>query len=137
MASPGPPKARNNRDILKIATSKTTKNRNVSSKLRKQTTLGQPVLNLFSGSYLFAALFPSGPRGRKIQKMIPPRLELDPQRQQYNTGPNDTPKTYMPILRRETEHISFSNSTLTAWLWLHQHIAKWKVGGAPPEGAFN
>ena len=37
---------------------------------------------------------------KKIQKMRPPRLQFDPKRQQYNTGPNDTIKTYMPIFRK-------------------------------------
>ena len=52
----------------------------------------------------FTVLFPTGPGGRTIQKMTPPSLQFDPKRQQYNTGPNDTLKTYMPIFRKNGTH---------------------------------
>ena len=62
--------------------------------------------------------------------MTPPRLQFDPKRQQYNTGPNDTLKTYMPIFRK-------NRNSFRASVWPDRHIAKWGAGGAPPEGVFN
>ena len=86
---------------------------------------------MFCFCFVFCTvLFPTGPGGRKIQKMTPPSLQFDPKRQQYNTGPNDTLKTYMPIFRKK-------RNSFRASVWPDRHIAKWGAGGAPPEGVFN
>ena len=67
---------------------------------------------------------------RKIQKMTPPNLQFETKKEQNNTGPNDTLKTYMPIF-------STNRNSFRAWVWPNRHIAKWVAGGAPPEGVFN
>jgi hypothetical protein len=62
--------------------------------------------------------------------MTSPSIQFNPKRQQYNTGPNDTLKTYMPIFREK-------RNSFRASVWPDLHIAKWVAGGAPPEGVFN
>lgn len=95
----------------------------VSNICAKQNVLHCPDC-LFFDSFVFYS-----PGIRNSTKMMPPSLLFDSRKSKNNTGLNDTPKTYMPILK----HISVLNSTWPAPLCPDQQIAKWGAGGAPPK----
>jgi hypothetical protein len=98
------PKAYKTRNILKNSylQNDTKKEQQNIEKVTKKIPILEPKDSVcFSLDWLFLQLcFLLGPGVEKIQKMIPPSLQFDPKRQQYNTGPNDTLKTYMPIFRK-------------------------------------
>ena len=59
-----------------------------------------------SGLTFFPVLFSNGPRARQKPQNETPEAAIDSDRHQYDTGPNDTPKTYMPIFKTKVERIS-------------------------------